>query len=476
MRAALYLRMSLDKTGEELGVTRQREDCLNLAKLRGWDVVGEFTDNDTSAAGKVRRHQFESLMLAIKAGGIDVVIAWNLDRLTRNRPDTVRLIELGQEKELIIALARGSDLDMSTPMGRMMADQLAGWARYEIEQKSDRHKRANDQRAKAGLPHAGRRAYGYELDGLTIREDEALVLKEIANRFLNGWTYTQLADWLNECGYTTTMGNKFYSVAIRQLLQRKRYIGVREHDGIEYEAQWPPIFDLDTWARIQHRIKERSASIGFRPMPRRHLLTGIVFCGSCGATMNGTTTYDRKTGEPRKSYRCNRNRPAPGGGYGCGKVSRGAVPLEWLIQGMICHRLDSPDLGRLLESDKSSADLLSRQAALETRLTELLDDYTDQTLSKAEYKRAKERTQQQLNVVRQDLDRLHYDRTLNGLVMAGESVKMRWDVESEGWKRQMIDLLIEKITVNPTRKLPRIRIDGRMYYFDTEAIDISWRC
>jgi site-specific DNA recombinase len=35
MRTALYLRVSLDKSGDGLGIERQREDCRRLAEQRG---------------------------------------------------------------------------------------------------------------------------------------------------------------------------------------------------------------------------------------------------------------------------------------------------------------------------------------------------------------------------------------------------------------------------------------------------------
>ena len=52
---------------------------------------------------------------AVEDGSAQVVIAWALDRLTRNRRDTVRLIEACQRHGVTIALVRGSDMDMSTP-------------------------------------------------------------------------------------------------------------------------------------------------------------------------------------------------------------------------------------------------------------------------------------------------------------------------------------------------------------------------
>ncbi|HXA10649.1 MAG TPA: recombinase family protein, partial [Mycobacterium sp.] len=53
MRTAVYLRQSLDKTGEGLAVDRQREDCLKLCAERGW-TPNEYVDNDTSATKGVR--------------------------------------------------------------------------------------------------------------------------------------------------------------------------------------------------------------------------------------------------------------------------------------------------------------------------------------------------------------------------------------------------------------------------------------
>ena len=51
VRAAVYCRISHDPDGTNLGVARQREDCLALAAARGWtvDPADIFIDNDVSA-------------------------------------------------------------------------------------------------------------------------------------------------------------------------------------------------------------------------------------------------------------------------------------------------------------------------------------------------------------------------------------------------------------------------------------------
>src|SRR5688572_706016 len=97
MRAVVYTRISQDRNGEGAGVARQEADARALAKVRGWTITSVIEENDSSAAGKRSRPGFERLMQAVEDGSTQVVIAWALDRLTRNRRDTVRLIEACQQ-------------------------------------------------------------------------------------------------------------------------------------------------------------------------------------------------------------------------------------------------------------------------------------------------------------------------------------------------------------------------------------------
>src|SRR5664279_47574 len=100
MRAVVYTRISSDRSGAGEGVARQRADAEDLAERRGWTVSRVHEDNDVSASGKRVRPQFEEMLKAVSEGGVSAIVAWNLDRLTRNRRDTVRLIELCQEHQV----------------------------------------------------------------------------------------------------------------------------------------------------------------------------------------------------------------------------------------------------------------------------------------------------------------------------------------------------------------------------------------
>ena len=80
VRTAVYCRISDDRRGLGLGVQRQHQDCHELARRNGWQVVGTFVDNDISAYSGKRRPRYAALMAAVDAGEIDVVVAWDPDR------------------------------------------------------------------------------------------------------------------------------------------------------------------------------------------------------------------------------------------------------------------------------------------------------------------------------------------------------------------------------------------------------------
>lgn len=92
MRAAVYCRLSIDRTGEGLAVDRQQQDCEKLAADHGWDIVQIFIDNSISAFSGKHRPGYEDLMAAVEHGDVDVVIAWSHDRLNRRPTELERYV------------------------------------------------------------------------------------------------------------------------------------------------------------------------------------------------------------------------------------------------------------------------------------------------------------------------------------------------------------------------------------------------
>jgi site-specific DNA recombinase len=472
--AVIYLRLSIDRAGDETGVTRQREDCERLAQLRDLEVVCVESDNDISASGRATRPAFERVLEHIASGRVRIVIAWSLDRLTRNRRDTLRLIEVAQEHKVTLAIVRGADLDMSTPGGRLMADLFASIARNEIEVKSDRQRRANRQRAEAGQPHVARRAFGYEPDGMTIRSAEADVVRAMVEQFLTGWTFHEIAQRLNDSGISSTEGKQFTKKVVRDHITSKRNAGIRLYDGQQYDAVWEPIVDRETHRRVLAELERRTRTISTRPASRKYLLTGLLYCGRCQQTMAGHSKTDPGSDVARPKYAC----PNYPHGSWCGNNTRLARPLEHLVKESVFYRLDTPDLAKALMARKSGGSeigaLVERQEDLRSKLRSLVDDYADGTLTKLEFSRAKRRVLDALAIVEGKLAAVG-DATAIAEVIALSSVEAAWHRESEGWRRRLLGLVIERVVVEPSRRRPAFRVDDETFRFDADSIRIEWK-
>src|SRR4029450_5069126 len=133
-KAGVYVRISHDKTGEGLGVERQRVDCLELIKRNGWQFVDLYPDNDTSAwQHRKGRPQYERMIEDVKAGGITAVVAWHPDRLYRQARDLVGLVDLVHKYDLEVDTCTAGKVDLRTSAGRMNARVVGAIAEYESE-------------------------------------------------------------------------------------------------------------------------------------------------------------------------------------------------------------------------------------------------------------------------------------------------------------------------------------------------------
>jgi DNA invertase Pin-like site-specific DNA recombinase len=473
MPAILYLRISQDRVGDEAGVTRQREDAERLARARGLEVVDVLTDNDQSALRSAKRPGFERLMELIGAGAADTVVAWSFERVLKTRTDQLRFIEQGQVRGVRLILVRGAELDMSTPGGRLLADILASIARNETELKSDRQKRANRQRAEQGLPHVARRAFGYEPSGMEIREDEAELVRQMVERLLSGWTVRDIVRWLNDAGHRSTDGKDFTIKVVKDHLTSARNAGLRVYEGQSYPAVWPGIIDVATRERVLAEFERRKgASRSETPLARKYLLTGLLYCGRCGAPMVGHAKKDPRSDEARPKYVC----PSYPHGAWCGNNTRLSVPLDHLVTEALLYRLDTDALARLLQGEGAVQAVLplDDRDRLRARLDQLLDDYADGTLTKPEFTRARQRVQNELDAVEAEIAAIYASQDATRMLSAGESVRAAWEREPVAWRQRLMKLMIERVVVQPSRKRPTYYVGAEGYRFDWNSVEISW--
>lgn len=457
MRTGIYTRVSLDRDGDALAVTRQREDAAQIIERRGWDLVREYQDNDLSAAGKRRRPGFEDMIEDIQGGLLQAIVAWSLDRLTRNRTDTVRLIEACQQAGVTIALVRGSDLDMTTPAGRLVADVLASVARAEIETKSERQKRANLQRAEAGKPHAARRAFGYDSKGLDIIPAEAALIRAGFEQILAGASLRAIArDW-NTAGVTTTAGGKWVPGTVRGVLTNARYAGVRIYNGdrMAKPATWPAIVPEEVWQAAVSLLNDPARST-VKDRSIKFLLTSIAECGRCA---DGTKVATARTQHGVRTYKCT----------GRSDMTRGAAAIDELVEGLVVARLSQPDAVNLIKAAAPGIDvpaLRLEAAAQRERLQEAAQLFADGTIQAGQLATITRATEGRIEALEAQLAMAAQGSALAGLVGSSD-VRGEWAGLDISRQRAIVRELFERIVVEPVKRGARV--------FDPASVTVKWR-
>ena len=230
MRAVIYSRISLDRTGESVSPDRQEKLCRQLAEGHDWEVVAKpFRDTDKSGWKKgVKRPAFEAMVEGAHAGQFDVVIAYSLSRFGRR---TIKLIEFAEEmRDCGVALATvANSIDTSSAMGNIFFTITAAFAQMESEQISERVRSAHKVAAEEGKPGTGgHRCYGYTRKGEIIQDEADFILMAVRD-LKSGTTLRQTTRNLNEAGSRTSTGAEWQSRSLSNLLRNPRLRGIRVH-------------------------------------------------------------------------------------------------------------------------------------------------------------------------------------------------------------------------------------------------------
>lgn len=445
-------------------MTRQEEDARALAAARGWDVVAVLVDNDLSAAaGKRARPGFEALIGAMERREVGAVLAWDLSRLTRNARDRLRLIEVGRAAEVVVALVRGSDLDLSTPAGRLTADILASVAQHEIEQKSDRQRRAVRQAVEQGRRIGGRRPFGYEPNGVTVRESEAEHVRRAFEAVLAGVPVAAVARALTEAGVLTSQGSaRWHPSVLRDLLLNPRYAGLRGHGSVPERgrrtivvhgpAQWPALVPEPTWraARDLLTAPERRTP----PRGGTAFLTGWCFCGVCGAHVHG----GRESASARRTIRCSAT----------AHLARRAEPVEAFVADLVIARLSRPDAADVLVAQTPGVDLDALRAetlALHNRLDEAAGMFARGALTGRQLERLTSEVRAQIATAEATMADAGRVSVLGPLVTSGD-VRAAWEALDMPRRRAVASTLLE-VRIHPPGRGVRA--------FDPRTVETIWR-
>ncbi len=281
-KIALYIRVSTARQDQEgYSIPLQKERLFAFCKAKGWVVAGLFVDPGHSGSS-LERPGITALIEGVESGKFDAVLVYKLDRLSRSQKDTLYLIE-------DIFMANNTDFvsmqesfDTSTIYGRAMVGILSVFAQMERETITERTLMGRAGRAEEGLWHGGGTSpIGYDyIDGeLIVNKEEARQVVAVYNLYASGFSVTEISRKMS--GYQTKHGDWSHTGTVGNVLDNPLYAGTVHFDGARGEGKHSPIVSRDVDRKVKarrERLRHADAS-----GDSAFLLTGLIYCASCGA-------------------------------------------------------------------------------------------------------------------------------------------------------------------------------------------------
>jgi DNA invertase Pin-like site-specific DNA recombinase len=321
---------------------------LQIAALEqaGCDAIYEEKVSGVAKDRPVR----DQILAELQRG--DTLVIWKLDRLGRSAVELLGIVGDLERRGIKFKVVT-QNIDTGTAMGRMFLTLLAGFAEFERELMRERVIAGKQRQRDEGRP-MGPVPFGWT-DADTVNPDQAALLREAADRALDGEPLNRIVDDWNAQDLRPGKAQRWRVTHLRRLLLNERtavIVGQQRHN------------DLARLFAVPDRQRQGR--------PAQHLLSGVLHCGrdGCGQSMYAATKIGKPGGPPQAVYRCKRQ---SGGRFaGCGLTQVSATRADrWAREAFIaavCEEDFAAALNQrqaeLLADDTSAADLEAWRAEI----------------------------------------------------------------------------------------------------------------
>ena len=269
-RCAIYTRKSSEEGLEQgfnsLDAQREASEAFILSQAaEGWVALPELYDDGGFSGGSMERPGLQQLLADVRAGRIDVVVVYKIDRLTRSLADFARIVETFDAADVSFVSVTQA-FNTTSSMGRLTLNVLLSFAQFEREVTGERIRDKIAASKAKGMWMGGLAPLGYDLPAngsraLTVNEDEAEVVRSIFRTYLDLQSVHRLLVHLDECAIRSKArvtakgrelgGQPFSRGAMFHLLQNRVYVGEIVHKGQTFAGQHDAIIDADLFNQVQ---------------------------------------------------------------------------------------------------------------------------------------------------------------------------------------------------------------------------------
>jgi site-specific DNA recombinase len=269
-RCAIYTRKSSEEGLEQEfnSLAAQREACeafICSQRHEGWVLARNHYDDGGFSGGNLERPALQHLLDDIRAGRIDIVVVYKVDRLTRSLADFARLVELF-DAQSVSFVSVTQQFNTTNSMGRLTLNVLLSFAQFEREVTGERIRDKIAASKKKGMWMGGNVPLGYDANErtLVINPAEAETVRRVFALYRELGCVRRVKEEADRRGLRTKCsttasgtersGKPFSRGHLYGLLANPIYTGRIAHKGRLYPGQHPALIDDETWTTVQDQL------------------------------------------------------------------------------------------------------------------------------------------------------------------------------------------------------------------------------
>lgn len=282
VRCAIYTRKStdegLDQDFNSLDAQREAAEAFILSqRSEGLVALPVHYDDGGFSGGNVDRPALQKLVADIRAGEVDCVVVYKVDRLSRSLIDFARIIAAFEEHNVTFVSVT-QQFNTTTSLGRLTLNVLLSFAQFEREIIAERTRDKVSAARRKGKWTGGHPVLGYDIDPQGARlipnAAEADQVRTIFDLYLKYNALMPVVRELNRRGWHTKRwvtkrgecrgGKAFTKCRLYRMLTNMIYTGSIEFKGQTYLGEQEAIVETAKWERVQAILHRNRRSGGMK--------------------------------------------------------------------------------------------------------------------------------------------------------------------------------------------------------------------
>jgi site-specific DNA recombinase len=329
-KAAIYTRQSRDRNAVFSSCDMQRSICKDFADGFGSEVCETFEDVGGSSES-LDRPSLRRLLQSVEAGGVNRIIVYSVDRLTRKLLHLQVLLQTFEQHDVSLHVVTDPHFG-SSASARLMSNIIAAASEFQQDLTRERLAEARAALKQKGRRVAGRVPYGYVTDRnskqLIIDPTEAKRVRKIFELAVSGKRPQEIADYANGRKWQTRRDGAMWTARqVLKMLSNPTYAGMIHHGPGRLPGQHEAIVDHAMFEQVRAvSASRRSRKAAYAPASILFPLRRLIKCGRCHRAM--TPCMNQRKYFRDYFYRC---RSRAGGKPPCRNVSLRAFEIEDFI-------------------------------------------------------------------------------------------------------------------------------------------------